>query len=79
MKKKNIKNKIKKEVKKFLKEQKQISFKVSENDPSTTCAGRGACCLDSNNNNVPANFNLLQTGRVICRCPKGTRKVTCEY
>ena len=30
MKKKNIKNKIKKEVKKFLKEQKQISFKVSE-------------------------------------------------
>ena len=80
MKEKILKRKLKKEVSKFLKEQNTNTLKASENDPSTTCAGRGECCKNPETGNFEkAEFRLLRSKRVECRCPEGFRKVTCEY
>ena len=76
MKKKIIRNKIKEQLLKTLTEE---SFKASENDPTESCSGRGACCISLlTNQNVNAYFKMDHNKRVKCRCPKGTRKVVCQ-
>ena len=80
MKEKVLKRKLKQEVSRLMKDQKANSFKASENDPATSCAGRGICCRHPETNKMAkAKFNLKRNKRVICTCPEGFRKTTCEY
>ena len=68
--------KIKKHLKQLLKE--QTSFNIADNDPDTSCAGRGICCEDNKTKKIShANFTLLQTNEVICSCPEGYRRRNC--
>tara|TARA_Y100000592_G_C5305898_1_gene237744 strand:+ start:182 stop:421 length:240 start_codon:yes stop_codon:yes gene_type:complete len=78
MKRKELKNIIKKELLKLEEQQTLTSFKASDNDPSTSCAGRGICCIDSEGKNVPAKFILYPTNRVECICPPKTGRKFCE-
>lgn len=79
MKEKVLKRKLKKELKNLLKEQEPTSFKASENDPSSSCAGRGIGCIDPTTQTMKkANFILKHNKRVECKCPKGFRKTFIE-
>ena len=81
MKKKVLKRKLRQQITKLLKEQEQGTnpFKASDNDPSTTCSGRGACCINpETNERKKAKFSILYSKRVECKCPPGFVKITCE-
>ena len=77
MKEKILKRKLKKEIK-LLKEQSPI--KRSQNAPSTSGAGRGACCEDRVTKKITAaKFILKPNKRVVCKCPRGSNRKICEY
>ena len=79
MKEKILKRKLKQEVSRLLKEQETNSFKASQNDPSTSCSGRGICCINpTTNEQIKAKFSLKRNKRVVCKCPEGFRKIICE-
>ena len=82
MKKKVLKRKLKQQITKLLKEQEQGTnpFKASDNDPSTTCSGRGICCIHpESNERKKAKFILDKwSKKVTCKCPEGFFKITCE-
>ena len=77
MKKSQIRKKIREQLFKVIKEQQ--SFKVSDNDPASSCEGRGVCCISYETKKyIKAKFILLPNNRVKYKCPSGTRKVMCE-
>ena len=79
MKEKIFKRKLKKEVARLMKDQTTNSFKASDNDPASSCAGRGVCCIHpTTNERVKAKFHIKNNKRVMCKCPGGFRKIPCE-
>ena len=77
MKEKILKRKLKKEIK-LLKEQSPI--RRSQNDPATSCAGRGECCEDRRTKKITAaKFILKPNKRVVCKCPRNSNRKICEY
>ena len=79
MNRKIFKRRIKKEIQQLI-EQEQNSFKVSENDPFTSCVGRGVCCLDPQTDRlVKAKYSIDDRKRITCTCPNNTIKRACPY
>tara|TARA_R110001592_G_scaffold63200_1_gene193489 strand:- start:11208 stop:11453 length:246 start_codon:yes stop_codon:yes gene_type:complete len=80
MKKNKTRQIIREQIANYIKEEPSSkSFKASENDPSTSCIGRGICCINKiTNTNIEAIFKMEKNRRIKCSCPPGSYKTTCE-